>query len=269
MSQVAANPFSHSGVLSQGNALYTGALSPLTGVNLPAQARPGMTIAGKRERMYGLIPMAPGSRHTVVIKAPDGEQTIGREKMVALKTAMRKAQAAEGEAMNAQINDPSEANTKAYLAAQSRSAAALSVWSVASARGSKPTQVHLLTAQDPSAVPEAFGDEEHLPKWICTHDGCRGQRWDSEREMRAAHPTPAVMRSGGAVHVCGLYSEAPMDPMDPEGGTVGLIAPVGADGMTAAQVAHAYLTGQHVQTGAEPAPPQEIPRPERRDERKG
>lgn len=264
----ATSPFSHGSSLNPfaPGALYTGTAQPLTGALLPAQARPGMTVGGPRERRTGLIPMAPDSGgHVTIIKAVTAETRVGAEKVASLKTALRKAQKAEQDAQDAYMDDQSEANGKTYVDLQNRAALALKVYTMASARGVRPTQVFTLKAQDPSAVPEAFGDAEHLPRWVCTHDGCREQRWETERDLRIAHPTASVMRSNGAAHVYGLYSDAPMDPEDPDGGCVGLIAPVGSDGLTAAQVATAYLTGEsHQLPAGELPPPQEIPKPSAR-----
>lgn len=261
-----ANPFSHTSNLVGPGIVYQGQpLQNFSGDGLPAQARPGMTLGQAKERATGLIPIAAGSQHVVVLKALGTAEPVAREKIVGLKRALRETQERERVAQEAQINDPSEANAKKYLAAQSECAAAFRVLSVATARAdARPTQVHVLTAQDPSAVQEAFADADHPIQWICTHDMCRGRRWPTERLMRTDHPSPAQMKSSGAVHCVGLLSDAPADATDPNGPTIGLVAPIGADGLSAAQVAQMVLSGERVPDhSGELPPPQEIQVPQK------
>lgn len=257
---------SNSSALQGGQSIFGGRPTDpaydYAGDGLPAQVRPGMQLGGGKRRRAGILHMAAGSQHVIALKATQREP-VAREKLAALKKDTRDCQSRERNAQEAQINEPSQASAQAYLSAQQATASAIRTLNAAQARGGQdPVAIHVLTAQDPSTVPEAFTNPAHPPQWVCTHDGCKSARWATERDLRRDHPSQDSMLASNAIHCVGILSEAPADSTDPMGPTIGLVAPVGVDGLTAAQVATMALGGERMPEHATDLPePQDIPAP--------
>jgi len=247
MSNDIGNPhIARSGALNPAGAAYIGAPAALAGnlAVVPPQAQPGMRTEGSTRRRTGLMPAVARAKFPVIIRDNPGKRVDPR-KLAELRATVRRLEIAEKLAAIPWVESTQRGTVPAgdeklrvaYQQAVDILGAARRELSAAeeSARG-KPTQVRLTEAREPSAVAHAFDPGYDAPRFRCLHDRCQGDEWASEGDMRRAHPSASEMDRDGQAHVFALYSDAPMDPADPEGEKVGLIAAIGTDGATVGTV---------------------------------
>lgn len=216
----------------------------------PAAARPLAPRSDVASQpRTGLIPAHPGALFSVTIKDKPRAR-VNSAKLGEMRGALRSAQAAQQRAEAAWVKSTIDAKSdagdaemrKAYTAAVDKVAVLTREIQRAEAESAgRPTEIRMVTAQDPSQVPDAFEDPGHPVRLRCLHASCQGEEWATEREMVLAHPSRGEMARTGQAHVYALWSAAPMDPTDPGGGIIGLIAPVGSDGKSAAAMANEQI----------------------------
>jgi hypothetical protein len=203
---------------------------------------PVMPESGRRrERRFGLIPMVSGSQHPIIVREKPKEKLDKRTVARELRAARARQQTAESAYTTAVTTGDSGASAKLKDAQLACDAVAILQRKMLECEAGKPISVHTSAAHDPSEVPDALGNEEYPPSYVCTHEGCNGRSWDTEANMRADHPSDAEMTRRQTTHVWGLRSDAPVDPLDPDGEIVGYIAPIAKNGTrieTVAQEMH-------------------------------
>ena len=259
MSDIGDIHIARGGALNPAGAAYIGAPAALAGnlAVVPPQAQPGMRTEGATRRRTGLMPAVARAKFPVIIRDNPGKR-IDPRKLAELRATVRRLEIAEKLAAIPWVESTQRGTVPAgdeklrvaYQQAVDILGAARRELSAAeeSARG-KPTQVRLTEAREPSAVAHAF-DGYDAPRYRCLHDRCQGDEWASEGDMRRAHPSASEMDRDGQAHVFALYSDAPMDPADPEGERVGLIAAIGTDGATVGTVS-AQASAEPIATAAE------------------
>ena len=217
-------------------ARYVGSAAPIghTMQVVPPQAQPGMRVGGEQKRRTGLVPATARARFPVITNDKPRARVDPR-RIATLRATVRRLEVSERSARGpwvestAQGANPSgdEKLREAYLSAVNALAAARKDLTEAeeSAKG-RPRRVELVEVREPSAVAHAFDPSYPAPRFRCLHDRCQGDEWEDEGAMRRAHPSNNDMAQSGQCHVFALYSDAPIDPADPEGETVGLVAPI-------------------------------------------
>ncbi len=206
----------------------------------PTPGRPGTT----QRRVTGLRPAQAGSSFALVLRGPTKAKIDPRDvsRLRADKRiAERAAQKAQGALLDAAGPGLSKQGSPAYLealaAAQGANDLVAALVSrlaeMEAASTSRPIRVHTAKVREPAEVADVIGSDG---VYVCLHDACRGQRWGDEASMRRGHPTDAELLRLQQCHAFAILCEAPLDPLDPEGEIVGLVAIVGRDGTTIAQV---------------------------------
>ncbi len=241
------------GFPSLGDAAYSGSPN-LTGATFaarpppPAQGSPGMRGSASR-RVVGLVPAQAGADFPLVLRAPAKVRVDPREvsqTRADLRRAQQKARGTEAALLAAAGADLRNTSSPAYVealtasrdandlvAALTRKLADLEASSV-----SRPIRVTLARVREPAEVADVIGGDG---VYVCMHDGCKTQRWNDEASMRRAHPSDAEMSRTQTCHPFAVLCESPLDPLDPEGEIVGLVATVGRDGTT---IAHVRAVGE-------------------------
>lgn len=221
------------GTILSGTPQTTG---PLVAVAPP----PIMPTPGpKRQRVVGLVPVAPGSQHPLITREKPRTR-IDPKEISKTRAAIRRAEADQRAAETAWVatapsggpGDPEKlkvANEALTRTAMLKRALA----EMEAAASNRPVAVTLATVREPSEVADELARGE--AKYVCLHDGCRGREWVSEGDLRAAHPTHAEMMRAQQCHVFAILCDAPLDPLDPDGEKIGYVAPVGRDGTTVAR----------------------------------
>ena len=227
------------GIHSLGNTAFTGAPIQQQGfVTVAPQIAP-RTGAPQRKQL-GLLPAVVGALFPLIVR----DQPRGRVKpedvsraRAEVRRAERDRVASEALWMQSATRDATGQGDKDALLAARDAVDRVAMHKrklaeLETAAMHKATQVRLSRVVDPSEVPDALANPDAATYYVCMHDGCRNERWASEAEMRRAHPTLTEMQRAQQAHVYALLSDAPMDPLDPEGPTVGYVAPIGRDGST-------------------------------------
>lgn len=204
----------------------------------PAQPNPGTRTQSKR--VLGLMPAQVGALFALIVRDAPREHVkpadVSRAR-AELRRAERDRAVAEATWVNTAAKDPTGQGDRDALAAardaiDREAMMRRRLGELESAATHKATQVRMARVVDPSEVPDALANPDNPPRYVCMHDGCRHERYDSEQELRRAHPSHSEMQRAQQSHVFALYSDAPLDPLDPDGPTVGYIAPIGRDGST-------------------------------------
>lgn len=220
---------------------YTGTPQPVgTFVAIPPappQGSPGVRTAHRR--VTGLVPAQAGADFPLVMREQP-KQRINPADVSKTRAELRRAQstARTAEAQwvaTANAQNPT-GDQKLLLASRDATdlVAALTrkLGEYEALSASRPTRVTLARVREPSEVADVIGTDG---VYVCLHDGCKGHRWPDEAAMRRAHPSDADMARVQACHPFAILCDAPLDPLDPEGEIVGLVAPVGRDGTTIAR----------------------------------
>ncbi len=217
-----------------GHIAYSGA--PLVAVAPPPQMP--LPERGKKQRVVGLVPAAPGAmfalvRRDVPTNAPSPKDIT--KARAALRTAEAQQRAFEA-AWAATATQGGQGDRKALDAASeagNRSAMLKRTLAEMEALGAgRPIRVEMATVREPAEVADRLADAP--PSFVCMHDGCKGRTWESEQALRAAHPTHNEMQRAQQCHVYAILCDAPLDAADPHGERVGYVAPKGTDGTTVA-----------------------------------
>lgn len=218
-----------------GHITYQG--GPLVAVAPPPQMP--TPERGKRQRVFGLVPAAPGAMFSLVRReVPKDTPTpkdISRARAL-LRTAEAQQRAAEATwAATATAGGQGDATKlREASAAGERAAMAKRTLAEMEALGAgRPIRVEMATVREPAEVADRLADAP--PAYVCMHDGCRGKRWESEDALRRAHPTHQDMMRAQQAHVFAVLCDAPLDPLDADGERVGYVAPKGSDGTTLAR----------------------------------
>lgn len=252
MSEIGEPRIGHNSNFNPTGAAYVGSAAPIgsTVTVVPPQAQPGMRAGEPGRKKTGLLPAHAGARFPVVIRDNPGRR-IDPRKVATLRSTVTRLQREERAKRTPWVEstqsgavpggDPKlradyQTAVDALAAAQKELAEAESL-----AKG-RPTQVRMREVREPSTHAHAFDASYPAPRLVCLHDRCAGDEWENEGEMRRAHPTNAEMAAQQQAHVFAYYSEAPLDPADPEGERVGLVAPIGSDGSTVASVTEQAAT---------------------------
>jgi hypothetical protein len=221
------------GTILSGTPQTTG---PLVAVAPP----PVMPTPGpKRQRVVGLVPVAPGSQHPLIMREKPRAR-IDPKEISKTRASIRRAEAEQRAAENAWVvtapNGGAGDPEKLRLANEALTRTAMLKRTLAemeAAASNRPIAVTLATVREPAEVADELAQGE--AKYVCLHDGCRGREWASEGDLRAAHPTHAEMMRAQQCHVFAILCDAPLDPLDPDGEKIGYVAPVGRDGTTVAR----------------------------------
>jgi hypothetical protein len=266
-------PFQHSNNLAAfGNPMGAG-LAPDTSA-LPAPARPENWKAGaEKKRLTGILAVKAGGSFSIEIRHRRDATGATAQKIRLLKAGEAKAKREQAEAHRAWVasitveRPEGDADMAKLATAAYDQAAAIHASRVGLEKSvaGPTTEVRLVMAQSPSLCIDAFApDAEPQPHWVCLHDNCKGKRWETEKQLRGDHKTAKEYEATGDVHLVGLWSEMASDADDPDAGIIGLIAPVGLDGITAGQVAQMAAEGattQHEEPAAEDeGPAEKVPR---------
>lgn len=216
-----------------------------TAVPPPQQTGDTRDRDGRKARRVGLIPAQAGASFPLVIRDRPTER-VSPKRLAELRGEQRRAEANVRRAEALVTSYPAGAAAAGDEKAQ-RAIVAFQdaervlgafrrqiVEAEASSVG-RPTAVHTAVVREPAEFPEALSDTESPPVVVCLHDGCKGQRWDTEADMRRAHPTNAEMQRQQQAHVWVYLSNAPVMIDDADGEKIGYIAPIGRDGTTVAQ----------------------------------
>jgi hypothetical protein len=221
------------GVVYQGSA-------PASPNAFVAVAPPPQTTATRdpnRRRVLGLVPAVAGSLHPLIVReAP--RVKVNPAEVSRTKAAIRRAEkdqaAAEAVwAATTGAQNPHGDREKLLAARDAADVAArlrARLAELESSASSRPIRVQTVTVREPSEVPDALASGESA--YVCMHDGCRHERYESEEALRRHHPSATEMARLQQTHVYALLSEAPLDPLDPDGEKVGYIACIGRDGTT-------------------------------------
>ncbi len=212
-------------------------------VRPPPEPTPGRSGTVQR-RVTGLRPAQAGASFALVLRGPTKAKIDPRDvsRLRADKrTAERAAQKAQGallEAAGPGLRDQdSPAYRSALAAAQGANDLVVAIVGrlaeMEAASAARPIRVHTAMVREPAEVADVIGGDG---VYVCLHDSCRGQRWEDEPSMRRSHPTDPELTRLQQCHAFAILCEAPLDPLDPEGEIVGLVAVVGRDGTTIAQV---------------------------------
>lgn len=209
--------------------------------------------SGRRQRVFGLVPAAAGTNHPIITKeAP--RVRINPADVSKTRADLRRAQAnarAMESALTATVTASSPggdngALLKARDANDTVAALTRKLADMEANNAARPIRVSLCGVREPSEVADALSSGETA--YVCMHEGCRGQAWPDESALRRAHPTHTDMARAMQTHVYALVSEAPIDPLDPEGERIGYIAPVGRDGTKVERLAAAAVEADEIET---------------------
>jgi len=193
-----------------------------------------------RRVVRGLVPAPAGSLHSLIVReAP--RVKVNPADVSKTKAAIRQAernQSAAETAWAATTTGTNPQGDKDKLLAARDAADVVAkhrarLVELEASAASRPIRVQQVTVREPSEVPDALASGETA--YVCLHDGCKHERWASEADMRRAHPSAGEMARLQQTHVYVLLSEAPLDPLDPDGEKVGYIACIGRDGTTVQQ----------------------------------
>jgi hypothetical protein len=230
-----------SGGLPQGLAYSGGPTEGPVGALHAVAPTPQIATPGRsKQRVFGLVPAAPGSVHPMIVR--EARARIDPADVSKTRAALRAAQAQErvregaliaaaGVNLGGMGTPAGVAAGKALQEVHDLAAALqrkLSEMTLMST--SRPISVTLAPVREPAEVQDAIRDVE--TRVVCMHDGCKAERWPDEASMRRAHPTDNEMKRAQQCHVFAVLCDSPLDPLDPDGERIGYVAPRGSDGTT-------------------------------------
>lgn len=229
-----------------GHIAYSGAAeSPVNLVTRtpPPNATPAIQD-GRKRRVVGLVPAAPGSMHAIIVKSAPAAK-VSREDISRTRNELRRAQRTKAAKESALIattgphngGAPSDeyktALTEARDANDLVAALTRKLGELEASAVQRPDRVALVRAREPHEVSDEIANGDAV--YVCMHEDCRreGHEWPDEASMRRAREhAPDKMTRKQECHVFALRCDAPLDPLDPDGERVGYVAPVGSDGTT-------------------------------------